>query len=663
MGIDYAARLNPGQLEAVTAGDGPVLVIAAAGTGKTRTLTHRLAWLVEERGVPAWRIWLLTFTNRAAREMLQRAGELTGGAEGVWGGTFHHIANRILRRHAEKVGYRPDFAILDEDDSARLMKRAIDELGYKGKTFPKPDLIHSAMGLASSRQTPLEEEFRARFGETQVDLSQLMDVARVYGEKKRERNAMDFDDLLLNAVALLKENPAAAAEYQERILHVLVDEYQDTNKLQSDFVDLLSAKHGNLMAVGDDFQSIYSWRGADVGHILSFGERHPGARIIKLEQNYRSVPDILDLANGVIAGNPEQFQKTLRAERGEGVRPVRADLANGRHQAQYVADKIQGLIAGGMSPDDIAVLYRAHFHSTELEMELQRRGVPHVLTSGVRFFEQAHVKDLCSLLRLAANPGDRLAFERFAELFPKVGPKKAASMWEKLGGACDLRRGEAREAVAGLLPKDAQAAWAKLSAALPGAETVGWDDAGALVKGFLEGFYREYAALTYEDAGGRLDDAGELVEQARRFGSLREFIEEMALLTNLDSGGGRGEPGRPSVRMSTIHQAKGLEWKAVFVLWLVDDMFPGAKALQRAWAGDGTLSEERRLFYVAVTRAKDRLWLCVPKTRRGFDGELMFCDPSTFVRELDSGLMAREEPPVPGGGGFAGGWSSKGRRW
>jgi DNA helicase-2/ATP-dependent DNA helicase PcrA len=648
----------------VTAGDGPVLVIAAAGTGKTRTLTHRLAWLMEERRVPAWRIWLLTFTNRAAREMLERAGELTGDARQVWGGTFHHIANRILRRHAERLGYRPDFAILDEDDSAKIVKRAIDELGYKGKTFPKPEVILSALGLATSRQTPPEEEFRARFGETSAEIDQLLDVARVYGEMKRERNAMDFDDLLVNAIALLRGERDVAEEYQEKVLHVLVDEYQDTNRLQSDFVDLLAAKHGNLMAVGDDFQSIYSWRGADVNHILTFAERHPGARIIKLEQNYRSVPDILDLANGVIAGNPEQFQKTLRAARGEGVRPVRVDLANGRHQAQYVADQIEALLREGVAADEIAVLYRAHFHSTELEMELQRRGIPHVLTSGVRFFEQAHVKDLCAPLRLAANPGDRLAFERFAELFPKVGPKKASSMWEKLGGACDLASAETRAALGEMMPRDAKPAWDKLCARSFGTQGGDfWSDPGAIVKGFEEGFYREYAALNFDNADLRLEDAQELVEQARRFGSLREFIEEMALLTNLDGGrGGRGEPGEPAVRLSTVHQAKGLEWRAVFVLWLVDEMFPGAKALQRAWCDGGSLSEERRLFYVAVTRAKDRLWLCVPKTRRGFDGSLMYCEASTFVREVDGALMAREEPTPPGGG-FSGGWSSRGMRW
>jgi len=561
VGIDFAARLNPGQLEAVTAGDGPVLVIAAAGTGKTRTLTHRVAWLMEERGVPAWRIWLLTFTNRAAREMLERAGQLVGGARNVWGGTFHHIANRILRRHAERLGYRPDFAILDEDDSCRLIKRAVEELGYKGRTFPKPELVNSAMGLAASRREPPEKEFERRFAGAGVDVSQLSAVAALYAEKKRERNAMDFDDLLVRAVELLEGHPDAAAEYQEKILHVLVDEYQDTNRLQSDFVDLLAAKHGNLMAVGDDFQSIYSWRGADIQHILSFERRHPGARVVKLEQNYRSTPGILNLANGVIAGNPEQFQKTLRAERGEGPRPTRVDLANGRHQAEWVASKIKKLIAGGMAPDEIAVLYRAHFHSMELQLELSRAGIPHVLMSGVRFFEQAHIKDLCAPLRLAASPDDRLAFERFAELFPKVGPKKAASIWEKLGGAFDPRNADARRALGEALPKPAQPAWEKLDASLPAAGAEGgWNDPGRIVRGFVEGFYREYAVLNFDNAETRLEDADELVEQARRFAGIREFIEEMALLTNLDSKDPRGGGERTFRRSASARSTRRRAW-------------------------------------------------------------------------------------------------------
>ena len=674
MSIDFAGRLNAEQLAAVTAGEGPTLVISAAGTGKTRTLTHRLAWLMEERRVPAWRIWLLTFTNRAAREMLERAAQLVGEAQGAWGGTFHHMANRVLRRHAERLGYTPGFAILDEDDSAKLIKQAIEEVGCKDRAFPKPDVLHSVLSLAANRETDPEIELEARFGKTPVPMEALLDVARLYGEKKREANAMDFDDLLVNAVKLLRECPDVAESYQERVLHVLVDEYQDTNRLQSAFVDLLSAKHGNLMAVGDDFQSIYSWRGADIRHILSFGERHPGARIIKLEENYRSTPEILNLANGVIAGNPEQFQKTLRAARGEGYAPVRVNVANGRHQARWVAEEIRRLMAQGMAADEIAVLYRAHFHSMELQMELTRSGVPFVLMSGVRFFEQAHVKDLCSLLRLTANPGDALAFYRFAELFVKVGPKKARQIWAKLGGSWAVRDAAARARFGELLPSGgAKEQWARLEEALLGEGEAKLDDPGHVVKKFVEAFYGEYATLSFDNGETRLEDAAELVEQARRFGSVQAFIEEMALLTNLDSKSDRDRQN--GVRMSTIHQAKGLEWRAVFLLWAVEGMFPGARVRAAEDGGDAAMQEERRLFYVTVTRAKDRLWLMVPKTRKMYDGSIEACEPSIFVQELDEGLMESVEPPVPGdclertqgggggGGGWGGGRGSGRRRW
>ena len=646
MAFDPAQHLNGEQLRAVTAPDGPVLVIAAAGTGKTRTLTHRVAWLVLGRGVDPRHILLLTFTNRAAREMLDRAAQLIGGdVGGLWGGTFHHSANRMLRRHAPLLGYGPDYTILDEDDSSRLLKACIMELGLKDKQFPKAQVLGSVFGLAANRAASVEETVRGHFGDHTVDIEGVLKVHALYERKKRGLNAMDFDDLLVNGLKLLKENEPVAVSYQERMQHVLVDEYQDTNKLQSDFVDVIAGKHHNLLAVGDDFQSIYSWRGAEVKNILSFQKRFPGAQIFKLEENYRSTPGILEVANAVIAGNPEQYQKVLRATRAADVKPVLVKLSDGGHQARYVVERIQRLLASGdIPPSQIAVLYRSHFHAMELQMELARAHIPYVLMSGVRFFEQAHIKDVCTLPRLAANPADSLAFTRLMELFPKVGPKKAQTVWAALGDHLNLRDSEKRVKLASLLPKEAQPLWQRIAEKLfPAGEEDGrvLDRPDELVFRFSEAFYEDFAEDTFDNAKQRMEDVEELQSFSSKYKSTADFLSEMALLTNMDAeqNKNKGQPA-DSIRLTTIHQAKGLEWKAVFVLWLVDGMFPAARSLEEA----ADEAEERRLFYVAVTRAKDYLWLCVPRMRKSRDGGIMMCPPSRFIDEIDPSLLQLDTP-------------------
>jgi DNA helicase II / ATP-dependent DNA helicase PcrA len=650
MAFDPSQHLNPQQLLAVTAPDGPVLVIAAAGTGKTRTLTHRVAWLVLEKGIDPRRILLLTFTNRAAREMLERAAHLVGGdVGGLWGGTFHHSANRMLRRHAPLLGYGSDYTILDEDDSLRLIKACIAELGLKDKKFPKPKVLSSVYGLAANRAADVAETVHAHFGDHTVDLEGVLKVHALYGERKRGLNAMDFDDLLVNGLRLLREHEAVAEGYQERMQHVLVDEYQDTNKLQGDFVDVIASKHGNLLAVGDDFQSIYSWRGAEVKNILSFRERYPEARIFKLEENYRSTPGILEVANQVIAGNPEQYQKVLRATRAADVKPVLAKVADGGHQARYVVEKVRRLLESGEVPaSQIAVLYRSHFHAMELQLELARAHQNYVLMSGVRFFEQAHIKDVCTLPRLAANPADSLAFARLMELLPKVGPKKAQTMWAALGGHLNLRDGGKRAKIADLLPKEARPLWEGIAAKVfpPGEEDAAVvDRPDELVFRFNEAFYKDYAEDTFENAKSRQEDIEELMRFSAKYKNTAEFLGEMALLTNMDAeqDAHAGQPAE-SIRLTTVHQAKGLEWRAVFVIWLADGLFPAARSLEEA----ANEAEERRLFYVAVTRAKDYLWLCVPRMRKSRDGGAQFCMPSRFIDEIDPGLLQMDSP-----GGFA----------
>jgi len=650
MTFDPAKHLNEEQLKAVTAPDGPVLVIAAAGTGKTRTLTHRVAWLVLERKVDPGQILLLTFTNRAAREMLERAAHLVqSNIASLWGGTFHHAANRMLRQHAPLLGYGQDFTILDEDDSTRLLKACVVELGLKDKKFPKPKVLGSVFGLAANRAADVEDTVRDHFEEHTVDIEGVLNVHKLYEKRKLGLNAMDFDDLLVNGLRLLKEHESVAELYQERMQHVLVDEYQDTNKVQSDFVDCIVAKHSNILAVGDDFQSIYSWRGADVLNILKFEENHPGAKVFKLEENYRSTPGILEVANQVIAGNPEQYQKVLRATRSAEVKPILAKLTNGGHQARYIVERVQRLIEEGeVPPREIAVLYRSHFHALELQLELTRAQIPYILTSGVRFFEQAHIKDVCTLPRLAVNPADSLAFARLMELFPRVGPKKSQSIWKAMGEHLNLRDAEKRAKITEMLPKEAKPLWEEIIEKVfpkneDGATVL--DRPDELVFRFSEAFYTSFAEDTFENARNRIEDVDELMNFSSKYKNTTDFLSEMALLTNMDAEQNRNA-GAPAdaIRLTTIHQAKGLEWKAVFVLWLVDGMFPAQRSLEEA----ASESEERRLFYVAVTRAKDYLWLCVPHMRKAREGGVMICPPSRFIAEIDPDLLQIDKPA----GGF-----------
>jgi DNA helicase II / ATP-dependent DNA helicase PcrA len=648
--MDFSKHLNERQLQAVTAPDGPVLVIAAAGTGKTRTLTHRVAWLAMEREIDPSQILLLTFTNRAAREMLDRAEQLVGGdVSRPWGGTFHHAANRILRRHAPLIGYGNDYTILDEDDSTRLMKSCIADLGLKDKQFPKPKVLSGIFGLAANREMPIDETIEASFGEHADCVDGVLQVHRLYGEKKRALNAMDFDDLLANGLKLLREHARVADSYRDRFLHVLVDEYQDTNKLQADFVDLIAGRRRNLMVVGDDFQSIYSWRGAEVQNMLSFEQRYEGALKITLEENYRSTPGILEVANQVIAGNPDQYQKVLRPTRAADVKPTMAKVTDGGHQARYVVDKVRQLLAAGaVRPSEVAVLYRSHYQALDLQLELVRAKLDHVVVSGVRFFEQAHVKDACTLPRLAVNPADSLAFGRLMELFPKVGPKRVQTMWKALGGHFNLRDAEKREQALSLLPKEAQPLWKGIVERIfPGGEDDGkvLDRPDELVFRFNEAFYDAYAKDEFENAKSRQDDIEELMRFSGSYKNTAEFLSEMALLTNMDAEQDKHK-GQSSnaIRLTTIHQAKGLEWKAVFVLWLAEGMFPPTRSLEES----GNLSEERRLFYVAVTRAKDYLWLCVPRMRRARDGGCQLCMPSRFIDEIDPALLQTDKP-----GGFS----------
>ncbi|MBN1268548.1 MAG: ATP-dependent helicase [Kiritimatiellae bacterium] len=639
-GIDFQKELNEEQRAAVLAPDGPVLVIAAAGTGKTRTLTYRVAHLVE-RGVDTNRILLLTFTNRAAHEMLERAQGLVGEAVGgLWGGTFHHMANRILRRHAPVLGYGADYTILDQDDARSLLRACADELDLLGKHFPKPDVLLSVFGLAASTEREIRDVAGEHFEHHEIDLEDVLRVYDAYQGRKVKLNAMDFDDLLANARRLFAEHEEVLDRYRERFLHVLVDEYQDTNTVQAALVDALASCHRNLLVVGDDFQSIYSWRGANFRNILSFPKRYADARVFKLVTNYRSVPEILDVANACIAGNPEQFQKVLRAVRESYHRPVLAAVRDGGEQARFVIERIARLRREGYSARQIVVLYRSHFHAMELQMELTRQRMPYIITSGVRFFEQAHIKDVCAVPRLLKNPADELSFLRLLGLLHRVGKRTAAKLWDGLGRRFNALDDGDRKKMRERLPAAARAEWKTIETVLDDYqhETLEQNPA-EVIQRFVNQFYDEYAVETFDNYARRVEDLQELAVYATQFKTVDAFLSEMALLTNLDAEADDPHAEHDeTIRLSTIHQAKGLEWSVVFVLWLTDGMFPSGRSLN----DDGGEAEERRLFYVATTRAKDELYLCVPEVRRSRDGDVDYCTPSRFVEEIPADLMQRE---------------------
>ncbi|MBU0677879.1 MAG: ATP-dependent helicase [Verrucomicrobia bacterium] len=635
--INFEADLNGEQLAAVQAGDGPVLVIAAAGTGKTRALTYRVAYLVEQNIDPA-RILLLTFTNRAAREMLERAQGLVGErVGGLWGGTFHHMANRILRRHSAALGYDTDYTILDQDDSRSLVKAVTQELNLSGKHFPKPDVLLSIFGLASSTNTDVLEIAHERFEHHPINIEDIERVWRSYSAKKLELNAMDFDDLLLNGLRLFREHDELCELYQDRFRYTLVDEYQDTNCIQAEWVDLVAARHRNLLVVGDDFQSIYSWRGADYRNILEFPDRYPDCQVYKLETNYRSVPEILELANASIAANPEQFQKHLRSVRDLYKKPALVKLRDGDSQARFVIERFRALKRDGYRPKDMVVLYRSHFQALELQLELARAGIPYAITSGVRFFEQAHIKDVSSLLRLLENPADELAFLRLLCLLPRIGQRTAVKLWNKLGNHFDPEEQGQLKILRESIPVPAREPWSEIETICVSYRKEGLDKKpGETVSRFMEAFYDVYAVETFDNYVRRVEDIQALILYTEQFNSTAGFLSEVALLTNLDAEADRvGNGDDEALRLSTVHQAKGLEWSVVFLLWLADGMFPSGRSLSE---GSGE-SEERRLFYVAVTRAKDELYLCCPELRRARDGSTTYYSTSRFVKELPEDLL------------------------
>ncbi len=668
---DFAKLLNPEQCEAATAGDGPLLVLAAAGTGKTRTLVHRVAYLIEQ-GVDPSRILLLTFTNRAAREMTERSAKVCGdNAAAVWAGTFHSICARLLRRYGGALGYAPGFQILDEDDQKKLVGEVIAAKVANPKDFPKKELVAKMISEAANECRDIADiasRWQTKTGG--VDVEQIKAVAEGYRKRKLELGAMDFDDLLVNGLKLLKTQERIRTLLQEHFQYVLVDEYQDTNGLQAEFTDILADKWRNIMAVGDDFQCIYTWRGAQIENIINFPKRWPGCRVVKLERNYRSTPGILDVANVVMKDAHGQFEKELKPFRvGNGAKPWKYFCYDGRGQATEILRLVREMHELGYRYGDMAVLYRSHFQSIDVQMAFARMQIPHRITSGVGVFEQVHTKDVLAYLRLILSARDELSFMRLVGLLPGVGEKSQSRLWAKLGGMFDGKSAADCKALGELLPAKARPQWELVAKAFANAQNrLEQEQTGRLVEDFCDLFYADYLHREYEaeEADDRLNDIRELAAQiAAAENGLEGFLADVALMTNLDLR--RNEPGSDRVTLSTVHQAKGMEWPVVFVPWLAEGMFPSQKA-----AEEGRLDEERRLFYVAVTRAKDNLFLFTPAIRKMPDGGMFPVAASAFVKEIPDTLVnVRRTALAPmeyaggqgyrGSGGYGGGFGGYGR--
>ena len=636
--IDFKTELNDEQFSAVTAPPGPALVLAGAGSGKTRTLTYRVAYLLHQ-GVQAYEILLVTFTNKASREMLERVEDLTGvPRRALWGGTFHSIAQRILRVHGDLVGLKRNYTILDQGEAESILKsviQATDGKFIKTKNNPKPKVIADLISYARNTCRPPREEADSRYPFLDGMASKIDQFHKAYMQAKLDQQVVDYDDLLDYFLRLLREHPEIRRQYQDRFKHILVDEFQDTNRLQSEIIDQLAGHH-QVMAVGDDAQCIYTWRGADFDNIMQFEERHPGAKIHKIETNYRSSPEILDFANAVLASQPSGlgFSKELRPAKPKRERPYFVPVMDTRGQAKFIIERIEGLIDEGRNLSDIAVLYRAHFQAMDLQMELSRLNIDYQITSGVRFFEQAHIKDFTAQLRFASNPADVSAFARFTCLLPKVGPKTAERIHkftqeraEKLEkNFCDVL---VSEEVLKKVPADAKEEWPSL------AETIREISAALteqspeeIIQLGLNGWYSSYIREIYPNWTDRADDLQSLVSFASRYESMEEILAQLVLLAS-ESNERSPEEQQNCLRLTTIHQAKGLEFPVVFVIGLADGTFPLKRTID-----EGDLEEERRLFYVAITRAMEELYLSYPMLNNQ-GNQIMRLNPSRFIQEVD----------------------------
>lgn len=631
-GLDYRKELNAAQYEAASAMEGPLLIIAGAGTGKTRTLVYRVAHLIDQ-GVDPRSILLLTFTRRAAEEMLRRASLLIDSrCSQVAGGTFHSFANLVLRISGRHIGLSPSFTIMDRTDSENVIQLIRTEMGLntKEKRFPRKQTVGEIFSMSLNKQTALADLLEIEYPhliEVNFELSELF---QRYVNYKRSKSLLDYDDLLTGLRDLLANHAEARERLSNTYRFIMVDEYQDTNHLQSEIVRLLAATHDNVAVVGDDAQSIYSFRGANFRNIMDFPKHFPGARIIKLEENYRSTQPILNLTNEIIQRAKEGYDKRLFTRKSHGSRPKLIQAGSEQMQSQFVCQKILELREEGVPLWDIAVLFRSSFHSFDLEVELTRNKIPFVKRGGFQFMETAHVKDLLAYMRVLANPQDAVSWNRILLLLEGIGPGAAQKITNWLAGGANaverLRSYSAKGKVAQELKTLAQVLEEARQAELPSEQMQ-----------YLLQYYVPVLKQNHpDDHPKRLRDLEHFQGMTERYRSLERLLSDMALEPPNDSIAGTlaVDPDEGPLVLSTIHSAKGLEFHSVFIIWTLEGRFP---SLYNSSPED--LEEERRLLYVAATRAKQNLFMSYPT--RVFDKTLrmVLSRPSQFIDGISSRLL------------------------
>jgi len=628
-------ELNPAQRAAATHPAGPLLAIAGAGTGKTKTLAARVAWLIRA-GTPPERILLLTFTRRAAAEMLARAGRVCGegAAAQVWGGTFHATANRLLRQYGRLLNLAPEFTVMDQEDAADLMDLVRGDLGLGqgGRRFPRKGTLITLYSRVVNSRVKLDDVARRWFPWVIEELEGIRALCRAYTERKRAQHVLDYDDLLLYWHALCRA-PGAEAVLR-RFDHVLVDEYQDTNTLQAEILRaMLPGEQPNLTVVGDDAQSIYSFRAATVRNILEFPQHFPGAHVVKLEENYRSLQPILDASNALMAAAEHQYAKNLHSRRAGGDLPVIHTSQDEAEQCTRVCEAVLARYEEGVPLKEQAVLFRAGHHSDMLEVELARRNIPFVKYGGLKFVEAAHVKDLLALLRLIENPGDTLSWYRVLQLLEGIGPATALKLIEALSAG-----GSALEALCERpppVPNATRAEFAAFREAVRECRGEALSPAAQIER--LRRFYEPIFRRVYQNAEIRLRDLDQLEQIAGRYRSRGQFITDLTLDPPTSTSDLAGPPllDEDYLILSTIHSAKGCEWDSVHVIHAADGMIPS----DMSTGDDEEVAEERRLLYVAMTRAKNRLTLHFPlryyHAGRGLSDRHSYAQLTRFIPPAD----------------------------
>lgn len=631
--IDFHKELNPAQYEAVTCTEGPVLVIAGAGSGKTRTLVYRLAYLVDQ-GVPPWQILLLTFTRKASQEMLQRASQLINRPlHQVAGGTFHAVCHGWLRRYGQRLGYDRSFTLLDHHDQGDLVRMLRDRLAIKAGPgqFPRRETLVQIFSALVNKNLDLDVLMKREYPQFLDQIQAIAELCGQYLQHKRQHQLLDYDDLLLEGRRLLQEHEEVRLELSQRSAYIMVDEYQDTNRLQADIVRLLAYTHDNVMAVGDDSQSIYSFRGANFRNIMDFPRLFPGTRIIKLEENYRSTQPILDLTNTIIAQAREKYTKCLFTQKKHGPKPVLLQVGSENEQSRVLCQTVAELHRQGTPWRQMAVLFRAAYHSFDLEIELLRAQIPFMKFGGFKFMESAHIKDLLAYLRVAANPRDSLSWNRLLQLVPGIGKKSAQKFLAHLNQP-DFSLENARQWLASQKSAKIRAATASLAEILGQLQNPDLSPAQRL--NLALGYYEPLLKAHYDDYPKRYRDLEHLLTITARYKVLGDFLADLTLEPP-SSLAEVTETPHDYLVLSTIHSAKGLEWDAVFIIWVAEGRFPSTHAQER----EEDLEEERRLLYVAATRARRYLYLLFPTVSYNKYLGTSFNTVSRFLRDVPHGLL------------------------